>query len=114
MKSVNAKRYDIIRQARARVATGDYSSISRLKSIKCEGKVVFIRDKLLTPEDLFRCYEYVERVNNAPTLVTDAVGRMVDGEVLATLDEEGREKYVLELASLYNELLDEYKAKAKC
>ncbi len=113
MKSVNAKRYDIIRQARARVATGDYSSINKLKSINCEGKVVFIGDKLLTPEDLFRCYEYVKSVQTAEVPVTDAVGRMADREVLAVLDEEGREKYVLELASLYNDLLEEYKHKIK-
>lgn len=109
MKTQNAKRYDIIKQARARVATRDYSDFAKLKAINCDGKVFFIGNRLLSADDLFRCYEYVKQVQSEDILATSAIGRMADTEVLAGMDEEGRERYILELSTLYNYLLVEYK-----
>ncbi len=111
MKSNCSKRSDLIKEARERFTRGDYATLRKLREIRCDGKIVYLANRLLTPEELFEYYDYVERVQSSATFVADVIGKLIDHKIYESLCKEGREKYVLEVAELYCYLLGVYKIK---
>ena len=72
------------------------------RAVYPDGRAVL---KRLTAEEIAACYYSVESFDGDDEL--HAVGTLIDDNVYDKLDEEGKERYVLNAAELYSELKNE-------
>ncbi len=104
-------RNQILREVRERITSGNYAEIQKLRSISSTDTIVILGDKRLDEKDIF---DYYEKVLD---LVTDeeselcALGKLVNIESFDIMDEDAKQRYILNLSKLYLSLKEDIKSK---
>ena len=96
---------NVLKQIKARLTKNNYKEKAKLKSIRPTSGIFILAGRRLTAEEIAACYYSVESFDGDDEL--HAVGTLIDDNVYNKLDEEGKERYVLNAAELYSELKNE-------
>lgn len=96
--------HDIFKTIKARI-TKSYNENAKLKAIRSTSGIFILAGKRLTADEIAACYYSVEAFTEEDEL--KAVGKLINDDIYNDLDEEAKERYVLNAANLYSELKKE-------